>query len=232
MAEQTIKVCIVAGDHARRASLEQTLVASSYPFAVRSFPDPRELYAGLLHTPCQLLLIGPGLQGEDGLAIIRQLAGALHSGFVVLTRPERLEERVEYLLNGADACLAEPAAPQELLATLLSVHRRLASVPTETGAPAYNWQLQDDGWTLRAPAGVCVALTPSERTILLVLHAEAGRAVQRERLIRALGHDTAYYLDHRLDMLIGRLRRKVRETVGLPLPLRAVRGVGFMLAQS
>ena len=39
-----------------------------------------------------------------------------------------------------------------------------------------------------------------------------------------------YYLSHRLDMLVSRLRAKVKREAGTVLPLRAVRSAGFVLS--
>ena len=72
-----------------------------------------------------------------------------------------------------------------------------------------------------------MTLTPSERHLMLALMQEPGLPVTREALVKALGHDTEYFLSHRLDMLISRLRSKVRDQIGIPLPVKALRGVGF-----
>jgi len=53
--------------------------------------------------------------------------------------------------------------------------------------------------------------------------------VGREQLIAAIADDADAFDPHRLDMAIHRLRRKL-EAAGMPaFPLRALRGVGYML---
>lgn len=56
----------------------------------------------------------------------------------------------------------------------------------------------------------------------------AGEAVSREELAIALGGDPYEYDFHRLDTLVSRLRRK-GNGIGLTLPLRAVRGTGYVI---
>jgi two-component system, OmpR family, response regulator PhoP len=87
--------------------------------------------------------------------------------------------------------------------------------------------LDDDGWTLAAPDGRRIALTTQERQFIGVLIAEGGRPVKRDALVLALGGDPYDYDLHRLDTLVSRLRKKA-DALGLDLPLRAVRGVGYL----
>lgn len=223
-----LEVCVVEDDADFREEMQTALQRAG--FAVRAFCDSLELYAGLLEQPCDLLVLDLGLPGEDGRSVMRRLKAVMKTGVVIVTARGDVDSRVDCMMDGADAYLVKPVDFRELVATLVSVSRRAVATPALPGAPA--WQLQDDGWTLAAPTGGVVSLTPSERSVVSALFADAGRVVSREALIVALGHDTDYYLEHRLDMLISRLRRKVREGTGIPLPVRAVRGAGFMLSLS
>jgi DNA-binding response OmpR family regulator len=51
----------------------------------------------------------------------------------------------------------------------------------------------------------------------------------REALIGALTRDVYDFDTHRLDSLIHRLRKKVLNVIGEPLPLNAVHGEGYVL---
>jgi len=73
-----------------------------------------------------------------------------------------------------------------------------------------------------------VALTKSERPLLHRLYGDAGEVVARDVLIAALTADVHAFDTHRLDSLIHRLRRKVIEACGTPLPLTAVHGEGYV----
>jgi DNA-binding response OmpR family regulator len=219
-----IGVCIVEDDEDLREEL--SLALSARGFFVRAFAESRDLYAALLREPSQLLLLDLGLPGEDGHSVVRRLKDAMRIGIVICSARTEVDERVRSMMAGADAYLVKPVDVRELVATLISVHRRVSG-DTAAGAPA-EWFLDDNGWTLRTPGSGEVALTPAERTVLQALFATPGVAVSRESIIASLGHSTDYYLDHRLDMVLSRLRRKVRDACGDALPLRAVRGVGFV----
>ncbi len=82
---------------------------------------------------------------------------------------------------------------------------------------------------LVAPDGTSIVLTLPEWQFLGLLAASAGRPVTRDSLVAGLGGDEQGMDAHRLDMLVYRLRRKCAESTSTPLPLRAVRGIGYVL---
>ena len=56
-----------------------------------------------------------------------------------------------------------------------------------------------------------------------------GTVTSREAVITALGENPEEYDLHRLNALVSRLRKKAQD-LGLSLPLRAVRGTGYVFA--
>ena len=81
-----------------------------------------------------------------------------------------------------------------------------------------------------APGGAGLDLGMAERKVLMLLADNSGAPVSREALIARLSGRAEDFDPHRLEMLVYRLRRKCREDLGQELPLKAVRGVGYMLA--
>ncbi|WP_162925770.1 response regulator transcription factor [Isoalcanivorax indicus] len=227
MIGKGIRVCVVEDDEDLREELVCAL--SREGFEVRAFPGSRELYAALLHQSTDLLLLDLGLPGEDGHTIMRRLKDAMPVGIVICSARSAVDERVLSMMTGADAYLVKPVDMRELVATLISVYRRLGKSTAPALPDAPRWSLADEGWTLRAPDGASLPLSPSEGTVLKLLFSTPGQPVSRDSIVQALGHNSDYYLDHRLDMLFSRLRRKVREHCGERLPVRAVRGIGFIL---
>ncbi|UWN50715.1 Virulence transcriptional regulatory protein PhoP [Alcanivorax sp. ALC70] len=86
-----------------------------------------------------------------------------------------------------------------------------------------------DGWKLRTPDQQDVTLTAYERDMLRCLIEAEGRPIDRETLIGALTPDVHDFDPHRLEMVIYRLRRKIRAVSEWTLPLEAVRGVGYLV---
>jgi len=224
-----LEICYVEDDDDLREVVVKALRENG--FAVRGYSGSRELYRDLLSRPCHIVILDIELPGEDGLTIAANLRASSDIGIVMLTACGDTDDRVQGLLGGADAYLVKPVEIRELVATLKSLARRLG-VERSALPPTNGWMLVLDGWSLRTPGGVEISLTASERDVLHAVMDTPDLPVSRETLITRLGHDTDYYLPHRLDMLISRLRRKVLENAGTPLPLRAVRGAGFAFSST
>lgn len=229
-----IRVCVVEDDE----DLREELVAGlgDFGFEVRGFHDSLGLYRGLLAEPCELVVLDVGLPHEDGFAVAASLREFANVGIIFFTGRGATEDRVRGLMEGGDAYLVKPVDLRELVATLVSVRRRMMGtcevLPPDAPAAASggNWALTPDGWSLLAPTRVVVALTSMERSLMQYLFEHAGEVASRASLVQALGHRLDYYDNHRLDVLVSRLRRKVKSEAGCVLPLRAVRGHGFILS--
>jgi DNA-binding response OmpR family regulator len=76
-----------------------------------------------------------------------------------------------------------------------------------------------------------VELSRSERSVLQCLVAANGEPVSRDALIVELGESLDTFDAHRLEMLVHRMRRKVAAASGESLPLRSVRGRGYVLTR-
>ncbi|MBB3342818.1 helix-turn-helix domain-containing protein [Luteimonas sp. RC10] len=98
------------------------------------------------------------------------------------------------------------------------------------GCNTGTWRLDGHGWQLVSPSGRSVDLTLAERRFLACLAECAGQPVARALLIHCLVDDADTFDSHRLDVLVYRLRRKCSRDAGAELPLRTVRGLGYMLS--
>jgi len=222
--DKKIEVCYVEDDQQLREYTVHAL--GRYGYEARGFPGSREFYYGLLQRPCDIAILDSGLPGENGFTIATNLRASSDIGIIILTTDEPYTGMQRQAgASGADAYLAKPVEIRDLVAVLHSVARRLRIGQRES--PTGSWSLTPDGWFLITPNNERISLTPSERSLLRIVMRELDLPISREALIEALGHSTDYYLPHRLDMLISRLRRKVLNVAEQPLPLKAVRGIGF-----
>jgi DNA-binding response OmpR family regulator len=63
--------------------------------------------------------------------------------------------------------------------------------------------------------------------VLQRLAAQPGQAVSRQNLVLALGQDPQAYDYRRMEVLVRRLRNKVRDSAGVDLPLETVHRLGY-----
>ena len=225
-----IEICIVEDEIDLREELTETLQEAG--FGVRGFAASRELYPALLAAPCSIAILDIGLPGEDGFSIAARLRSLGKIGIIMLSARTNVEDRVRSLQGGADVYLTKPVDLRELLAVVSSLARRVRAPESKAvitaAAPPGRWSLSVDGWAAISPNAISLSLTTQERSFLLRLWECAGLAVSREDLAIALGGDPYEYDFHRLDTLVSRLRRKAA-SINLTLPLRSVRGKGYVI---
>lgn len=191
-----------------------------------------DLDAFLAAAPCDALVLDVNLPEEDGFQIAERLRTTHEAvGIVMMTARGALADRVHGLRTGADAYLVKPVDLPELVATLESVCRRIrrsaGGDPVQPGPAAFaGWELRRLGWELAGPNGRSVDLTAAEHDLIMRLAECPGHPVSRTELL-GLAEPVREADLRKLDAVVRRLRRKVEEGIGLPLPVRAAHGAGY-----
>lgn len=199
---------------------------------VRGIDSVEALYRELAVDRCDILVLDVGLPGEDGLSATGHLRRMDGMGIVLVTGRSGTADMAHGLSLGADVYLPKPLELPVLVAALHSLHRRMSQSSPAVVAPGEAvaaWNLRSDGWDLHAPNGKVLTLTAAERGFLRELFAVPGEAVDRERLIAAVTDQPWDFDPHRLEVLVHRLRTRARNATGIVLPVRALRGMGYML---
>lgn len=229
MTTNSLNVVVVEDDTQQRDLLVNELAA--HGFDVKGCCDAASLWRHMTVARCDVIVLDIGLPDEDGLSIADHLRSASEVGIVMLTGYTASADQVRGLRGGADAYLTKPVDYGILVATLESIGRRLrAAAPAAVDeADEGLWKLVADGWKLRTPDCQEVILTAYERDMLRCLITAEGRPTDRETLIGALTSEVHDFDPHRLEMVIYRLRRKIKAVSTCNLPLEAVRGVGYLI---
>ena len=201
----------------------------------RGLESVEALYRALAVERCDILVLDVGLPGEDGLSATGHLRRMDGMGIVLVTGRSGTADMAHGLAMGADVYLPKPLELPVLVAALHSLHRRMAArggtAADPAAEPAGNgWSLRAGGWELWSPDGRVLALSTAERALLHELLSCPGTPVGREQLIAALTSTPWDFDPHRLEVLVHRLRTRVRNATGTMLPVRALRGLGYMLA--
>lgn len=220
------KVYVVGDDDASRERLVFWLARAD--FRPSAFVDAAAFQRAFAASRCDLVVVD--IERERDLAIARALREHADIGVVVVSRNGDVRARVDSFESGADAHLVKPVDPRELAAQLRALHRRLAGAKRAPGASGSGaWLLKQDGWILEDPHGCQLHLTTAERAFVGCLIASRGAPASRDELLESLGDNPRDADPHRIDVLVNRLRRKAA-SLGIGLPLHAVRGRGYVLA--
>ena len=178
-----------------------------------------------------LIVLDLMLPGEDGLTLCRRLRTHSTVPIMMLTARGDEFERVLGLEMGADDYLAKPFSPRELLARIRSILRRAG----DRGSDATS-RIGFDGWVLDLgahhlvdPEGVVVVLSTGEFRLLRALAENLNRVLTRDQLIDAIAGREANRLERTVDVLVSRLRKRLRDDAREPRMIRTVRSEGYML---
>ncbi len=210
-----------------RTLLVDDLVARGYP--VIGLPSAEALYRYMSVEDVDIVVLDIGLPGESGLTVASHLRQLATVGIIMLTARPGRRTMVQALAEGADLFLSKPVDYDVLAAAITHLHRQLQPATAMPAQAVSAWSLADGGWTLVGPDDQRVPLSESERRVLGLLFARPGAPVARTALIEALTDQPWDFDPHRLDVLIHRLRSRVSRVFARPLPLRAVRGTGYLL---
>jgi DNA-binding response OmpR family regulator len=224
------QVALVEDDEDLLASMLDYLHALDYPaWGVGS----AEAFYKQLHTNrLDVLVLDLGLPGEDGLGVAVWAEQFTHLPVIIVSARDRLPDRLAGLAAGADRYLVKPVELAELVANIDAAWRRGGPAAGAIGderpaGPA--WQLDGTAWVLHTPAGRSVRLTGYELALLKCLIGAEGGVVPRSLLLDAVFGRDAIVAPNRLDVLVTRLRGKMRRITDEELPLRTAHGIGYAL---
>jgi two-component system OmpR family response regulator len=172
-----------------------------------------------------LIVLDLRLPDGFGLELCRELrADGSTVPILLLTALSQVALRVEGLDAGADDFLGKPFAVAELRARVRALGRR-GALPR--GLTYRNDDLVLDVAGRHATrAGQEVAITAREWAILEILVRRAGRVVSRLDLLESVWGDASETAASSLEVLVGRLRRKLGSDL-----IRTLRGEGYALAE-
>ncbi|MDR5611582.1 two-component system response regulator PhoP [Arsenophonus sp.] len=172
-----------------------------------------------------IAIVDLGLPGEDGLSMIRRWRqDNIKLPILILTARERWQEKVVALNSGADDYVTKPFHLEEILARVQALMRRnsgLASQILQLGDFIIDMSRKE--FTIKDKN---IKLTAFEYTILETLMRNNSKVVSKESLMRQLYPDAELRESHTIDVLMGRLRKKIMQAWPNDV-IVTVRGQGY-----
>ncbi|MFE1599284.1 response regulator [Methylobacterium sp. ID0610] len=201
--------------------------------------DGRQMRAFLEADRVDLIVLDVMMPGDDGLVLCRELRVGKHRATPILMLTARGDEtdRIVGLEMGADDYLVKPFAARELLARIKAVLRRTRMLPpnlqvTEVGQLlAFGaWRLDTTARHLIDETGTVVALSGAEYRLLRVFLDHPQRVLSRDQLLNLTQGREADLFDRSIDLLVSRLRQRLKDDAREPTCIKTVRSEGYVLA--
>lgn len=236
MNEDTISVLIVDDEEVVRASVSAILESEGY--GVLTAGSGAEMSNVLANQRVDLILLDLMLGREDGFALARDLRAASDIPIVILSGLHEIIDRVVGLEIGADDYITKPFHVREFKARIKTVLRRYAiggagvagnfrSSPTNI-VEFNGWRFNLESGELTDPDDMDVALTTYEFQVLDIFARNSKRVLSRSQILDNIFHRDWEPFDRSVDVLIGKLRKKLKDDPRQPKLIRTMRNIGYM----
>ena len=193
-----------------------------------------EMWDAIDNAVVNLVLLDIMLPGASGLDLCRALRGRSKVPVIMLSARGSETDRVLGLELGADDYIAKPFSRPELLARIRAVLRRAAETPDSMRVGG-SQKIGFDGWILdtarrelTAADGAVIDLSAAEYDLLLAFIEHPQRVLTRDQLLELSRHRAGEVFDRSVDVLVGRLRRKVERGDDTQPLIKTLRGAGYM----
>ena len=205
-------------------------------YIVFSAETAEQAEAILRSEPIDLLLLDIRLPGKDGLTLTRELRVHSEVGIILVTGRQDEVDRLIGLECGADEYVTKPFNPREILARSKNLVRRVrnctASKPTDavphTVKSFERWKLNLDRRQLIDEQQKIIQLTEGEFQLLNTLMINSGQVMSREQILEQIKNREWVPSDRTVDVLIGRIRRKLNDDPANPKTILTVHGAGYL----
>jgi DNA-binding response OmpR family regulator len=234
----TPRVLIVDDDPLIRELLHAYLSQEGYDVHCAATAELAETF--LASQTVDLVMLDIRLPGKDGLTLTRELRVRSEVGIILITGRNDEIDRIVGLECGADDYVIKPLNPRELVSRAKNLIRRVRHAQISQPVVAVSkpvkqfadWSLDTDRRRLIDPAGSETLLTHGEYQLLSVFLRNSGHTLSRDQLMDQIRNREWVPNDRSIDVLVGRLRRKLHDDPAEPQLIITIHGAGYLFTAS
>lgn len=226
------RIVVLDPDSARRKALMEALHRDGHDLVAADSAAAAQRI--LADRPVDAVVMEMTLPDDSGLALLRTLRAASLVGLIALTDSADALDRLIALEMGADHHITRPVEPREVAVRLRNLLWRMGAAGAAAPAAAVKTQFRFGDWlfdmpkrVLRSPTAGTATLTRQETAVLQALVAHAGQVLSRDQLMDAVNREWNP-TDRTIDVLIGRLRRKIEADPATPELIVTIYGEGYL----
>jgi two-component system OmpR family response regulator len=169
-----------------------------------------------------LLILDLTLPNADGLEICKSVSQKYHLPIIISSARGDYSDIVTGLEIGADDYVAKPYNPRELVARIRSITRRKVKANNHD----YGFEI-DESKMLVKKDGKALDLTSAEYELFLILYKNKGNVITRDYILENIKTMNYESIDRTVDVLIGRIRKKIGDDPRNPKYIKSIRGYGY-----
>ena len=175
-----------------------------------------------------LIILDVMLPGKDGYTVCTEIRARNQIPIIMLTARGGVKDRIKGLQLGADDYLPKPFEPNELVARIQAVLRRIEA-PRKTSVSKVGEISLDKSARQAFLAGKPLELTGMEFSVLELLMDGSGNVLSRDAIAMRTKGTEWEALDRTIDVVIGRLRGKLGDDPRKPRYIKTIWGEGYVL---
>jgi Response regulators consisting of a CheY-like receiver domain and a winged-helix DNA-binding domain len=200
---------------------------TDHKYSVQIYHNPLEALEFLQKNSIDLVLLDIMMPEMDGLNVLRKIREHSEVPVMMLTAKGDVSDKVVGLELGADDYLPKPFEPQELIARVQSILRRVKFSNSMVDVVEFNDLIVDKVKEEVVLDGEVVHLSTSEFEALTLFIDNNNEVLDREFLVKNLRGIQWQTFDRSVDVLVSRLRNKLGETPNKTRFLKTIHGVGY-----
>jgi len=214
---------LIIDDDARLAAMVSDYLTAAGFVVDRRFTG-REGIAALERAAFDAIILDVMLPDIAGVEVCRRI-------LMLTARGEELD-RIIGLEIGADDYLPKPFSPRELQARIRAILRRGRAPPSAEDTELRFGRLEIDRSSRMVRVdGAQRTLTSFQFDLLAALADNAGRVLNRERLMDLVKGEEFDAFDRSIDVHISRIRSAIEDDPRHPRRILTVRGAGYVFAR-
>ena len=200
---------------------------TDHKYSVQIYHNPLEALEFLQKNSVDLVLLDIMMPEMDGLNVLRKIREHSEVPVMMLTAKGDVSDKVVGLELGADDYLPKPFEPQELIARVQSILRRVKFSNSMVDVVEFDSLVVDKVKEEVVLDGEVVHLSTSEFEALTLFIDNNNEVLDREFLVENLRGIQWQTFDRSVDVLVSRLRNKLGETPNKTRFLKTIHGVGY-----
>ena len=200
----------------------------NHSFKVSSFENPKKALESLNQKHSfDLIILDITLPEMDGFQVLREIRKNSTIPIIMLTARGEVSDRVVGLELGADDYMPKPFEPEELIARIQSILRRIKSPETMVDNLVFEHLSIDKLKQEVMLNKQLVALSTTEFEALLLFAENCGQILDRDFLVENLRGISWQSYDRSIDVLVSRLRSKLNQLDPDTEYIKTIHGVGY-----
>jgi len=227
MGTKTVLILMARGRMAER--LESAMLKND--FHVISTADLQEALIQLDQRKPEALVVDWDYVNGSMAEIARMVRERCQkTGFILLSKNRKSDERISAMEEGADDCVSQQQIPEELVARVKALIRRIDLVDhSPKTLTVKDIEIDLSNHEVRKGAEL-IDLTYTQFKILYLLASQREIVFTRDEILHKVWGEHAYVTDRTVDVHVKRLREKLGENGNGLNYIQTIHGLGYRFA--